>query len=52
MKHIPENRQDIKELLYKQLALLEEKSKQCALAELCEVSRTMLEISLALCSGI
>lgn len=47
MKNIPENRQDIKELLCEQMGLLAEKSKEkeCEPLELCRLSEVMIQMS-------
>ena len=45
MKQIPENRKDIEKLLYQQLSLLEEQSKNCEPLELCAITEKMIQIS-------
>ena len=47
MKNIPENRQDLKEMLREQLGLLAEKSKEkeCEPLELCRLSEVMIQMS-------
>jgi hypothetical protein len=45
MKKTPENKKDITELLYEQLGLLAEKSKECEPLELCRLSEVMIQMS-------
>ena len=45
MKNVPENKQDVKELLCEQMALLAEKSKECEPLELCRLSEVMVQMS-------
>ena len=45
MKKVPENKQDVKELLCEQMALLAEKSKACEPLELCRLSEVMIQMS-------